>query len=1392
MPQTSTLLLVSLLLASVVHAQSVTFERLETPSNLIIDIIQDQDGFLWMGGFGLHKYDGYSFESFFHDPKDSTSLISNNISQLHVDSDGDLWAITGGLEGVLHRFDPETKAFTRFTDHMDQTKPFFSGSKSHFYEDQNGFLWIGGHDKLLRFDRHTENFTAYNLPYDSLEVSVVLESRSGTFWVGMHSWDLIGDKGGLYTFNRTTGEFIRREVSILRDSGAVQVNALSALYEDKDSTLWIGAESQELVRFDPKSGASKTFSNPHAEAEYPRMPIIRDILEDRLGNIWVAYSGIGVNRFDRNNESFTRYQNTEGHKREFGFDIANSVKLFEDRQGTLWASYDGDLIQAAGAVYKVIREPGTFSYFTHDPNDPSSLSDHRHIYAFHEEPEDNIWVLTFGGGLNYFDTETRQFTRLPYNPKDTTSLTALGLNGVIEDGIGRVWVVGFDTPVHIYDPETNQFSHTRNGLSKINEIIQGGAIDIFEDQFGIIWIGTFWDGLIQYNPESGDVIQYRHNLEDSTSLAGDVVYEISEDRYGNLWIGSFGQRGNDRKGAMHRFDRNTGSFERHEKFDAASLYQDEAGNSWILTISRGLILWDQEDDTYKQYSVGEGLPNNSIMCMLEDSRGKLWFSSRAGLSRLDPITEVVFHFVDAGDPEKVGFSEGSNACFEGSDGTFYFGRFPGMTVFHPDKFEFNELPPEVAITNLFVRGDSLLSDDWISYEDKSLFSQSITLDYGQNDFSISYLGLHYEDPQRNTYKYILEGLNEEWIQAGTERQARFFQVPPGEYLFRVKAANPNGYWSQEEASISITVNPPWWRTTWAYIFYGAFLTANIMLINRVQRQRLIRQERERANIKMAQLEAEAAVERALLAERLEEVKSRFFVNLSHELRTPLTLILGPVQDALQGVYGAIETPLRGQLGLIKRNGDRLLDLINQLLDIERLEADGMHLQASKQDLIAFVRALTLSFVPRAEREGKFIAFEALESELHLYFDAGKLEKILYNLLSNAFKFTPEKAEIHVSVTNNETNASIKVEDTGTGIPADEIPHVFDRFYQVDDSATRQYEGSGIGLALVKELVELHKGSIEVQSKEGSGSSFKVFLPFGRSHLKATEVVLNAESAGIGGVRSTSELEETSFDNSEAVTVEGNESEQEGVILIVEDNDDVREYLKLHLKGFEIVEALDGEEGLTKAIELVPDLIISDIMMPKMDGYALCEALRKEERTRDIPIIMLTAKATEENKIEGLASGADDYLYKPFSARELLVRTKNLLYIRRSLKAQYRSQIVLKPTNIAVSPADVVFIEKVRSLVENHLEDSRLSVSWLAEEVGLSRRQLQRRMNAVMHTSASTFIANMRLERALQLLTQRAGNVSEVAYKVGYNDPRHFSILFKRQFGYPPSDLLKED
>ena len=774
---------------------------------------------------------------------------------------------------------------------------------------------------------------------------------------------------------------------------------------------------------------------------------------------------------------------------------------------------------------------------------------------------------------------------------------------------------------------------------------------------------------------------------------------------------------------------------------------------------------------FTHFTTREGLPSNQVNSIVGDDRGNLWLGTDQGLCRFNIVTNICQNFVKSdGLPDNF-FMTGS---ISRRNGNLFLGTMNGLVLFHPDSIKETVKTLPVYITSLKVR-EKLVS---VSLD------QNIELPHQENFLSFDFTAINYNSPEKTRYAYQLEGIDSDWVPCGSRRFASYTDLNPGSYAFRVKASIDNNVWNEAATTIKIVIHPPWWKTWWAYGLYT--LLGVSLLFGMVQYS--VSRERLRNDLRLQRLEAEKMHE-------VDHLKSRFFANISHEFRTPLTLILGPLDKLLSRETNQ-DKPL---YQIMQRNAKRLLDLVNQLLDLSKLEAGNMRLENKPASIITFLKTIALTFTSLAESKQIQFRHKYPTEDSVLYFDADKLEKILTNLLSNAFKFTPTGGKITVSafLSNGEGHAlpqmskklagdlpsilEISVQDNGAGISNDQAQKIFERFYQTDTSATREHEGSGIGLALVRELVDLHGGEIAVESQPGVGACFTVRLPLVAADFEQLTIV---ENTGVAGEQSPPRFNDEAYqvDNLSAPETEG-----APLILIVEDNADIRHFIRESLlPDYQVKEAADGLEGYRLAVETIPDLILSDLMMPKMDGVELCRKLKLENKTDHIPIIMLTAKAGSESKIEGLETGADDYIIKPFEAAELLARIKNLIEGRKKLRERFSREITLQPASIAITSMDEKLLQHVMQIMEEHMADSDFGVEAFCREAGMSRTQLHRKLKALTDQSTGDFIRIMRLKRAAELLTNHAGSIAEVAFMVGFNDPSYFTKCFQKQFGRTPS------
>jgi len=765
--------------------------------------------------------------------------------------------------------------------------------------------------------------------------------------------------------------------------------------------------------------------------------------------------------------------------------------------------------------------------------------------------------------------------------------------------------------------------------------------------------------------------------------------------------------------------------------------------------------------------------------ILEDNSGWLWIKTNKGVSKFNPRTGK-FRTYDRSDGVPI-CPTWDDVCCKGTNGEMFFGGINGLVRFHPDSIRDNPYIPPVVITGFKIFDKPVSLDTAIS--EKKL----LQLSYQDDVISFDFVALNFTSPEKNKYAYKLDGFDEDWTYCGTRRYASYTNLDAGSYVFRVKGSNNDEVWNEAGTSIAVVIAPPWWQTAWAYIGYSIVGLLFVYGLRRYDRKRTLLKHQ----LEMKDFEAEKLRE-------VDAMKMRFFANISHEFRTPLMLILGPVEHLLSGTACTAD---REDLSVVRRSALRLLELISQIMDISKLEAGRMKMEVQASDLVPFLRGLVLSFASLAERKHIGLEFQPAEEKITGYVDLDKLQKIVTNLLSNAFKFTPEGGKVQVRVSTREGNhalgdaakrrVEIVVSDTGVGVPTEERERIFHRFYQAGSSLGREHQGSGIGLALAKELVEIHRGDISVTSEPGKGSAFQVRLPLGKEHWKEEEIVKAGEGGEVPSVvvpEAFQEMADGEDREGPERTLEETASEDLPLVLIVEDNADVRSYLRNSLrKRYRLEEAADGLAGLKAAVECLPDLVVSDIMMPAMDGVELCRKLKNDERTSHIPVILLTARASDEGKLEGLETGADDYITKPFGVKELQVRMQNLIELRARLREKYRRQCLVEPGDLSVDSIDERFLHKALEVVRSHLSDPGFDNTSFSRELCMSRMQLNRKLQALTGHSTHEFLRALRLQRAAKLLQLHWGNVTEVAFEVGFNSLSSFARAFRDQYGVSPSE-----
>jgi signal transduction histidine kinase/ligand-binding sensor domain-containing protein/DNA-binding response OmpR family regulator len=1368
-------------------------------------IFQDRKGFLWFGtGGGALRYDGLRFKSFKNVQGNINSLGGNTVRVFYEDHSGNMWI--GAAGGGLNKFIPETEKFIRYMHNPDDPGSISSDYVYSIYEDYSGNLWIGTESGLNLFDRSTDSFVCYkNIPGDSTSISsnivtAVFQDSKSNLWVGTID-------GGLNLFNRVKNNFIRF-MHNPDDPNSLSHNKVTRICEDKFGNLWITTLGGGLNKLIYKNGSTlPVFVSFRYNTNDPSSlsdDDIASIFIDDNNVMWLGTWGGGLNKTVSNlNDpilSFINFKNDPDDPNSLGSN--NVYAIYQDNTGLIWIGNWGGSLNIINLKQKKI------DHYYRKTNDPNSLSANGVMSVF-EDKEGIIWIGTWDGGLNRWDRNSNKFTHYKYNKNDPFSLNDNTVSAVYEDKKGNLWIGTWNNGLNKFDRKTERFYYYKHDPENPFSISNNRILSIKEDNSGTLWIGTYYGGLNNFNPKTEKFIHYKNNKDDPNSLSSTDVHSLLFDRSGILWIGP-------KTGCLNSLDLKTKTFTRYQHDSnnpnsishnkLSCMYEDRSGTLWIGTQDGGLNRFDRETGKFKSYRAKDGLAHEYVMGILEDDKGNLWISTSGGLSKFNIAAESFRNYYVEDGLQNNEFEELS-AYTRLRSGEMIFGGPNGFNIFYPDSIIDNTHIPPVYITDFKLFNKSIPTGfnspgGHIILNKSITFSEQIELNHSDNVFTLEFAALDFQAPNKNNYAFMLEGFDKEWIYTDAgNASATYTNLDPGEYIFRVKGSNNDRVWNEQGASLKIIVLPPWWRANLAYIFYFLLVGGTIFLIWKAQIRRL-RNEHE---YEMSKFEAKKLHE-------VDELKSRFFTNISHEFRTPLTLILGPSKQLLTEIK---ENSAREQLTLIHRSARKLNRLVDELLDISKIEAGEMKLKTCPLNIVSLVKDLSISYYLLAERKKIKLSIDSDRDEITAYIDKDKFDKILTNVLSNAVKFTPEGGKVDVRIklhpqlvsgsqsfsvpgllnkiplqVRNYNHVEIKITDTGMGIPADQINKIFDRFYQVDGGHTREHEGTGIGLSLTKELIELHKGQIEVESQEGKGSTFTLIFPLGKDHLHPYEICEEELE------KDNYELKELNgFDDyfrKKSYTSDEIESTDKPVLLIVEDNPDVRKYITMILgEYYQVIEAEDGEDGLNKSVEKIPDLIISDIMMPKMDGFKMCTILKTDERTSHIPIIMLTAKATIEDKISGLETGADAYIMKPFDALELKARIKNLLEQRKRLHEYFRKYGIVDTEVTTFTPADQLFLRKAVDLISKHISDQQFSVQSLSENLAVSKSLLVKKTEALFGEPPNELIRRIRLNKAARLLERKVGNISEIALEVGFNNPSYFADCFKRQFGVTPSQFHKD-
>ncbi|MEO1517692.1 MAG: two-component regulator propeller domain-containing protein [Bacteroidota bacterium] len=1385
MPKSCTTSLLLLLLFATAAYPQDPFERIqfasigqELPKRGIRTITQDKDGFIWLGsdGAGLFRFDGSSYTQFLHNHQDSSSIRGNNVYSTLIDDQDRMWV---GTNHGLNEFKGEMGNF-RQVHSVNRISPNGVLKIKCIFQLNREQLLLGTiHFGVVVYNAKTEKVS--QLPVkgfakEGIDVMRMIRFNQHLYALSSkgllvydpldHTFDIAAfpTKAGVQTVTFPMQSMETDADNNLwlgtQEDGMVKITATKELFQidqypftdkrimailvTKESQLFCSTENDGLILIKKDQEQPNEFSFRKFEEDVINSNSIWSLFQDSQRRIWAGTFNKGVFTYDGLCEKFEKVGNLSHPSLQ-----ARAVStLVEDHLGNIWVGIDGGGINIYNPQSKQTKAINTVTQSGY-----KGLTSNC-IVSLYPDKQGNIWVGTWGGGIFFLPKNTKRFVN--YNRENTNGqLTTNRIQCFSEDSKGRIWIGTFDGGLQYFDPKKNAFVNCRSPELLKHEIPYNPIRAVKVDHLDNVWVGSPY-GLYKIKMEEQESGEPTLTI----SCLSKAILEVSQ---GDL-------------DAVH----------------ISTIHLTKDNQILIGTEGAGLLIISPEGEVSRY--TNDNYQERVVSSILDGSDNTFWISGADGIAniKLDSDEVVTFNKNDGFD---INYFY-TNAMCSSTNGTIYYGNDTELNYFKPDAITFNEEPPKLHLANFKIfnkevtpfQKDSPLSKD-ISKTKK------ITLDYGQRVFSIGYVGVNFTHPERNQYAYQLEGVDPNWRYVGNKKSATYTNLEAGNYTFRVKATNNDNVWTPEPLTLELEILPPWWDSKPAYLVYLLSLCLLIYAINRFYRLRLKAKH-------IIQIERQ----KRLQEEQLSQQKLEFFTNISHEFRTPLTLIINPLEDIIHNQYAELPTAVKHKVYIAHKNSSRLNRLINQLMDFRKIQSNKMMLQAEKVEVVSQVKEILDYFSEDAMARNISLNFVPDNQTIIAWLDVNMLEKIIFNLLSNAFKVTPNNGSITVSITERRTHFpntpfkepkegfEISVRDTGGGLTKNEISQIFQRFSQVNRTKNTHYGGTGIGLEIVKAMVLLHGGHIDVSSKVGKGSDFKVSFLLGKEHFKQEEILHpKYHLQNSRNVLHPPGIQLSSLDIAPQSIQVQESSSKENTILIVEDNLDLADYLKMQLEeDYHIIMAENGKVAFEIAAQTTPNVILTDIMMPVMDGFDLCKKIRGDAKTSHIPLIMLTAKSMSKDKLRGINSGADAYITKPIQMALLQSTIKQLLTSRRIWMGKFSTTDDKSAQDEGavkqITSLDNVFIKNLLEYIHQHLDDSDLTVESIASHFFLSRSQLYRKTKALTGITVNELIRKTRLEKAREMIKIGDGSIGEIAFKVGFTSPSYFAKCFKNEFGKLPTEI----
>ncbi len=1332
------------------QTKNYQFKRISTSEGLsqssVIGISQDKLGHMWFATRdGLNKYDGHSFTVFRTILQDSTSISNNDILSIIEDKEGFIWV---GTYNGLNKFNPKKNTFKRYF-HTNNTSSLSNNTVWKVKEMHNGDIWIGTSDGLSIFNKKSNSFTNIYHQKNNLnsisdnKILSILESKNNTVWVGTASGlsKLVKKENSYFSFKNYT---------TFNNSLPLQIQDL---IEDKNGNILIATKNNGLLFFDEKKDKILQYLS---DENYNKInKDVRKLMLDNKGLLWIGtYKGLYI--LDKNQKLIT-LKNEISNPKSLS---KNTIKsIFKDKKGSIWIGtyYGGlNLWDDANVNFSNFSQNNKERKLSY--NVVSSIENYKNLLIFGTE----------GGGISIYN---RDHGSSKFIKQKDVELPDNNIKSLLVDK-NKLWIGTLNNGIALYNLATNSFE--KSSVKALKKHLNTQGVYSIKKDNNYLYFATFGDGLVRYNLNNKEIKHFKNTTKDNTTLTNNLVRTVFIDSENNCWVGT--ERGLNKltkSGKITRFFFNNNL---HSGDDITTIFEDKNKTIWVGTKSRGLFKYN--NGSFKNVLLE--VKNQTIVTIhsiLEDDINNLWITTNRGILKYNTHSHTARIY-----NQKDGIIDNEyndNASLKIGKSQFYFGGPNGVTSFNTSFFTNNLYAPQVIITDIKIKNKSLNVKQEKSILKKTIpYTKNISLSHSEGNFTIHFAIPNFINSNNNSYKYRLKGLEKDWIYTSNNTTSYTIQNS-GNYIFEVLGANNDGVWNKQPTTLSIRVNPAPWRTWWAFLIYASIIIMALYFLASILKAKT----KLKTELDLEHLENERI-------EAANKAKLEFFTNVSHEFRTPLTLILGPLNQILQDYKGSSSNYKK--LLVVENSAKHLLQLINRLMDFRKLEKNLFKLEAAEGNIIKFLREIYLSFSEFAKDGDYEYHFHTTDDEILVYYDRYKLERVFFNLLSNAFRYTPKKGNIAIRVQKNDNSIFISIEDSGIGISKENQEKIFDRFFEVNSnniSNENFNKGTGIGLSIAKNIVHLHKGKITVKDNKEKGSIFTVEIPLGKNHLSKDEIIKDFKFSDDVSqyIQQTNQPILTEDEFSDVI----NDSEKP-TILLVEDNKPLRKFIKNLLKEeFTILEAENGKIALKKAIKYLPNLIVSDVIMPVMVGTELCSEIKNNIKTSHIPVILLTSRTSLIYKLEGLESGADDYISKPFNINEFKLRIKNLLNTSLRLKEKFSGNEHLNPSEVIISSLDEKLYKKALNIVEENISNENFDIPFFCSELGVSRTMLFIKIKAWTNFTPNEFIQHFRMKRAAQLLEQGKINISEVSYKVGFKNPKYFSKCFLKKFGETPSQYANK-